>query len=140
MKNMNPEDLKRQLEAVKSQSSAQQQYYYNVRRKRTSEATAAFWPLTCSPRGFCVQASEMLKTQGNALVKCVCARRRTPQARCGARRVGDDCATVLSLKPPREQGGKVPGGGGEVPARKDEPRGGHDARRCAWRALLRGLH
>ena len=34
VKNMSPDDLKRQLEAATSQSSAQQQYYYKVRMKR----------------------------------------------------------------------------------------------------------
>ena len=34
MKNMSPDDLKRQMEAVSSQSSAQQQYYFKVRTKR----------------------------------------------------------------------------------------------------------
>ena len=43
VKNMSPDDLKRQLEAATSQSSAQQQYYYKV---RMNEATACcFWRL-----------------------------------------------------------------------------------------------
>ncbi len=42
MRNMSPEDMKRQLEAAKSQGNAQQQYYFNVRRRR-------FRRLACVP-------------------------------------------------------------------------------------------
>ena len=94
MKNMSPEDIKRQMEAVQNQGSAQQQYYYNVRPRSPSRGDS---PLVRGwrPDARCVassaQASEMLKTQGNALVKCVCVPLRAPQAGRSTRRVLARC-------------------------------------------------
>jgi hypothetical protein len=49
MKNMSPEDMKRQLEAASSQGSAQQQYYYNVRRGCSGESEATALLASCAP-------------------------------------------------------------------------------------------
>ena len=49
MKNMSPEDMKRQLEAASSQGSAQQQYYYNVRRGASGESEATALLASAAP-------------------------------------------------------------------------------------------
>lgn len=90
MKNMSPEDMKRQLEAVSSQSSGQQQYYYNVRRERGDGCFSPFRALTSAPCGFSRAGVRVAEGTGQRLGQVRLRARAAPQAGLGARRVGGD--------------------------------------------------
>jgi hypothetical protein len=125
MRNMSPEDMKRQMDSANAQSGAQQQYYFKARgdakrsRLRRADCPLAATRLRALTRSAPRQASEMLKTQGNQLVKCVPACARVPQraralAPCvGLARVASRAAHAARPIAAR-QGVQVRRGGGEV--------------------------